>query len=133
MLSPLLWSLIEDDLLELLTSNRICCQGYADDIVILASGKFVDTLCDIVQKGLGLAKGWCSGVGLNINPSKTTIIPFTKRRSLPGLKDLSLDDRVLEMAGTVKYLGLTLDSTRRWKQHVDLTLMKGTKAHIVCN
>lgn len=29
-----------DDLLELITNNRIRCQGYADDIVILVRGKF---------------------------------------------------------------------------------------------
>ncbi len=34
-LSHLLLSLVVDDLLELLTSNGIRCQGYADDIVIL--------------------------------------------------------------------------------------------------
>ncbi len=33
----------------------------------------------------------------------------------------------------VKYLGFTLDSTLRWKQHVDLTLAKATKALMVCN
>ena len=120
-LSPLLWSLVVEDLLELVTRNGIRCQGYADDIVILARGKFVDTLCDIVQRGLGLAKGWCSGVGLNINPTKTTSIPFTSR-------NLSLDGRVLEIANTVKYMGLGLDSTLRGKQHAELTLNKVTKA-----
>ena len=52
MLSPLLWSLVVDDLLERLTSNGIRCQGYADDIVILARGKF-----EYRSEGTGTAKG----------------------------------------------------------------------------
>ncbi len=131
-LSPLLWSLVVDELLELLTNNGIRCQGYADDIVIVARGKFENTLCDIVQRGLNLAKGWCDTVGLNINPLKTTVIPFTKRRSLPGLRILSLGGRELEVSREVKYLGLTLDSTLRWNRHVELTLSKATKALMVC-
>ncbi|XP_050339722.1 uncharacterized protein LOC126766064 [Bactrocera neohumeralis] len=132
-LSPLLWSLVVDELLVLLTNNGIRCQGYADDIVIIARGKFVSTLCDIVQRGLGLAKGWCNSVGLNINPLKTTIVPFTRRRSLPGLRNLTLGGREIEMTNMVKYLGLTLNSTLRWKQHIDLTMVKATKALMVCN
>nr|AMS38365.1 hypothetical protein [Bactrocera tryoni] len=132
-LSPLLWSLVVDDLLALLTDNGIRCQGYADDIVIIARGKYEDTLCDLIQRGLNLAKGWCREVELNINPSKTTVVPFTRRRSLPGLRNLTLGGREIEMTNKVKYLGLTLDSTLRWKQHVNLTLVKATKALMVCN
>jgi len=32
-----------------LASKGIQCQGYADDIVIIARGKFEQTLCDIIQ------------------------------------------------------------------------------------
>ncbi len=131
-LSPLLWSLVVDELLELLTNNGIRCQGYADDIVIMARGKFENTLCDIVQRGLSLAKGWCDTVGLSINPQKTTVIPFTKRRSLPGFRILSLGGRELEVSREVKYLGITLDSTLRWNRHMELTLSKATKALMVC-
>lgn len=64
-----------------------------------------------------------STVALNINSSKTTIVPFTKRSSLPELRTLTLSGR------EAKYLGLNLDSTLRWKQYVDLTMVKVTKAH----
>ncbi|XP_049315637.1 uncharacterized protein LOC125779115 [Bactrocera dorsalis] len=131
-LSPLLWSLIVDELLELLTSNGIRCLGYADDIVIMARGRFENTLCDIVQRGLNLAKGWCNTVGLNINPAKTTVIPFTKRRSLPGLRSLTIGGTAVEMSKEVKFLGLTLDSQLKWSRQLDLTLSKATRALMIC-
>jgi len=58
-ISPLLWSLLVDELLERLTRRGILCQGYADDIVIIASGKYEETLCDIIQLGLYMTSEWC--------------------------------------------------------------------------
>jgi hypothetical protein len=43
-LSPLLWSLVVDDLLWELNSNGYYAVGYADDIAILINGKFPYTV-----------------------------------------------------------------------------------------
>jgi len=75
-LSPLLWSLLVDELLRRLAVKGIQCQGYADDIVIIARGKFEETLCDIIQLGLKMTSDWCNEVGLNLNPTKTVIVPL---------------------------------------------------------
>ena len=40
-LSPLLWSLVVDKLVRILYKNRVYALGYADDIAILTSGKFL--------------------------------------------------------------------------------------------
>jgi hypothetical protein len=39
-LSPLLWCLVVDDLIARLSMGGVYCQGYADDICLLAVGKF---------------------------------------------------------------------------------------------
>jgi hypothetical protein len=49
--------------------------GYADDIAIFISGKFLQTvsaLCTVQQR--------CERTKLSINPKKTVIIPFTRKR-----------------------------------------------------
>jgi hypothetical protein len=54
-LSPLLWSLVVDELVEGLDENGYNTLGYADDIAILVSGKFPYTasaLCNSGVKGL---------------------------------------------------------------------------------
>jgi len=53
-LSPLLWSLLVDELLDRLTRRGILCQGYADDIAIIARGKYMRKHCDIIQLGLNM-------------------------------------------------------------------------------
>jgi len=49
-LSPLMWSLVLDELPGILTGNGVTCLGYADDIVIMAKGKFEASLCDFVER-----------------------------------------------------------------------------------
>lgn len=90
-LSPLLWSLIVTELWDLLTSNGIRCQVYADDTVIIEKGKFESSLCDIIQRGLTLANSWCKNLGLNIGSSKTATNPFIRTRYLPSLRNPTLD------------------------------------------
>lgn len=106
---PAGWSIVVYELLELLTNYGIRCQWSADDSVILTREKFENILCVIVQTEFGLVKGWCSTIGVNISPSRTTIVPFTKRKSLPGLRILTLGGRELQTINEVKYLGFTLD------------------------
>jgi len=78
-----MWSLIVDELLEILTGNGVTCIGYADDIVIMAKGKnFEGTVCNLVERELETTRRWCLSVGLRINSSKTIVVLFTRRTRL---------------------------------------------------
>ena len=130
--SPLLWSLVVDELLEELTLAGIHCIGYADDIVIIAQGKHEGTLCDIIQRGFRIAERWCRTVGLSINSDKTAVVPFTRKRSLKNLKRIHLDGKEILPSQEVKYLGITLDSKLLWNRHIKNITSKATKALMIC-
>ena len=51
-LSPILWSVVTDSLLRWLIRQGVFAQGYADDGVILVCGKFLDIICDVMQRML---------------------------------------------------------------------------------
>jgi hypothetical protein len=51
-LSPLLWCLVVEDPLARL-SGVVYAQGYADDISLLAVGKFPNTVSGLIQMALG--------------------------------------------------------------------------------
>jgi hypothetical protein len=55
-LSPLLWSLVVDKLIEGLNENGYNTLGYADDIAILVSGKFPYTVSELLQEALSMAQ-----------------------------------------------------------------------------
>jgi hypothetical protein len=51
-LSPLLWNMVANSLLNRLGNCNCFVQGFADDVVILISGKFLSTICDLMQGAL---------------------------------------------------------------------------------
>ena len=84
MLSPLLCCLLIDDLLARLSGSGVFIQGYTDDICLLTVGKFPNTVLRLMQWALSTIGTWCNEVGLSVNPVKTGLVAFTRKRKLPG-------------------------------------------------
>jgi hypothetical protein len=85
-LSPLLWGLVVDDFLWELNESGYYMVGDADDIAVLINGKFPHTVSEILQTALCTVQQWCERTKLSINPNKTVVIPFTRKRNIKGLK-----------------------------------------------
>jgi hypothetical protein len=67
---------------------------------------------------LDIVEGWCLSEKLQVNPCKTTFIPFTNKKNLEGLRLPAFFNEHLNIAGEDKYLGLTLDRRLTWNQHL---------------
>jgi hypothetical protein len=76
-LSPLLWCLVVDELIAGLNGGGIYAQGYADDLCLLAVGKFPNTVSGLTQWALHSVETWYDGHGLSVNPDKTGLVAFT--------------------------------------------------------
>jgi hypothetical protein len=72
-LSPLLWSLVWNELIGRLNGNGCCSLGYADDIAVLICGKFPNTISELLQEALSMVQQWCDRTQLSINPQKMVI------------------------------------------------------------
>lgn len=131
-LSPLLWSLVVDELLKRLAELGFEVIGYADDVTIIVRGKYENTISDRLQTALNITLKWCRKEGLNVNPSKTVIVPFTRRKKVT-LTQLSLDGVQIRFSEEVKHLGVTLDKKLNWNSHLDKAITKGTNALWVCS
>ena len=130
-LSPLLWTLVIDDLLNLLKQNGFDAQGYADDLVITVTGSFEDTISERIQEALKMVTNWCTQKGLSTNPDKTTLVPFTNRNKI-NLKPPTVNGKTFEFSDEAKYLGVILDKRLSWNQHLEYTIEKATKAFYSC-
>jgi len=124
-LSPLLWCLVLDGLLRDLNGSGVYAQGYADDLAIVVNGKFSSTVSGLMQGALQRVERWCRSHGLSVNPEKTEVVPFTRRRKgLP--RGLTLFGERLRVSGSVKYLGVIIDCRLTWKEHVARVVQKAT-------
>lgn len=139
-LSPLLWTLVVDELLNELEKHGFEAIGFADDIVLTMGTKSNDSslhgkktmylgIAARMNKALRIVEKWCEKVGLSVNPEKTKLIMFTKNRA-QGFKKakILLFNQSIKFCEEVKFLGLTLDASLNWKSHIKNTLKKATNA-----
>ena len=91
----------------------------------LGVGKFPNTVSRLIQWAFHTVKTWCNKVGLSVNPDKTGLIAFTRRRELPQFFEPLLSGMTLHCSVSVKYLEVVLDSWQTWKEHMDVKVRKG--------
>lgn len=131
-MSPLLWTLVVDELLILLEESGIEANGYADDIVLFVSGPFENTVRSLMERALSTVKNWCTDFGLNVNPTKTTLVPFTRKRNLIS-EPISFEGVEIAYSTEVKYLGVTLDTKLTWNAHLEKVYTKAIRALWTCS
>lgn len=118
-LSPLLWSLVVDSLLETLNATGYFTVGYADDIVIIIRGKHLQTVAEVAQQALCSMEQWCTKNGLSVNPTKTGLVLFTNKRDYSLPRPLRLFGGLIELQSHTKYLGVTLDRKLTFGVHIE--------------
>ncbi|XP_039303927.1 uncharacterized protein LOC113003211 [Solenopsis invicta] len=118
-LSPLLWCLVMDGLLEGLSERGFFVQGYADDVALLVREPFLGPLLELMQNALGTVERWCKGTGLSVNPLKTGLVVFTRKYKVGTIKGPIFEDTRLAPAESVKYLGVILDKKLSWREHLE--------------
>ena len=73
-ISPVLWSLFVNELLEILNFTSIWAQVYADDMVVCTIDGDIQTASELMQNALSKIENWCHSVGLTVNPNKDKLL-----------------------------------------------------------
>ncbi|KAL1448444.1 hypothetical protein WDU94_012211 [Cyamophila willieti] len=123
-ISPRLWNLVADELLNELDKAGFFSLGYADDFVILVRGKHKSTLSELLEYALSIVEKWCLSRGVKVNPLKTTLVPFTRKYKLGAVQAPRIFGERIEIADEVKFLGVHLDKKLHWNQHIKKTTDK---------
>lgn len=100
---------------------------YADDTAVYTSAVNIKFAIPRLQRGLNRVVEWCQQWNIKINNNKTQAIVFTKRkpRTIPRLQ---LQGRLLPLQNTTKYLGVILDRSLTFKNHIENACIKGLKS-----
>lgn len=135
-LSPLLWTILVDELIWTLNSLGFITICYADDIVIIIIGTDDKIIRERMQLALKITWEWCEKHSLSINPNKTSIIIFTHRHKV-DINPLFIKDVEIPFSKETKYLGVILDNKFNWNAHLNYITKKAisnlwTMKQLVC-
>ena len=125
--SPLMWNAVANGLLVTLNSLHVLSVAYADDFPIIVRGKYANTVFDRMESTLNTVQRWCDKVGLSVNPDKTALILFTRKRKIRGIRTLKFYGRDLSLVHQVKHLGVLLDSKLNWGPHLEFRTKKACR------
>ena len=131
-LSALMWILVADGLLNILNRAGYFAQGFADDFSLLVEGIDLSTVCNIAQSAIQKIERWCREHGLSVNPKKTEMVLFTRKRKLDGFKPIHVFGEELNRSNEVKYLGVILDSKLTWQAHLENKYNKAVSTFWQC-
>ena len=107
-LTPFLWKLVVNELLEYRNKIPSDLQGFADDLALVSivtaprqtngrQGYDADTLREVSQKSLNNINLWCRKSGLKLSHLKTHCVMFTKRRNRSFSRPLKVDGIEIEV------------------------------------
>lgn len=85
-------------LLYLITSQFYHVIGYANDILVIVRGRYVDALFGVMQKALGIVDSCCKKIGfVSVNLSETDVVVFTKWYDCGTTSELKLGGQQREI------------------------------------
>ena len=81
-LSPLLWSLIVDNLLRKTPKDLPTeTQAFADDLISIAEGYDIKIMKQRIENTANTINNWCKEQGLNLSVLKTKLVLFSNKRT----------------------------------------------------
>jgi hypothetical protein len=80
-----------------------------------------------IQKAINQVKKYCRECNLKCNLNKTKIFVFKKRGKLKKDERLFVNDRKIEMADEINYLGVTFESSGGWNKQKPKIMAKGNQ------
>ena len=96
---------------------------YADDTVLMTSGRDVRALSNKINNALKIFADWCSYNKLALNISKTKYIVFSPSPCPEDLV-LSVNGTALDRVAEYKYLGVIIDEKLKFNKHISTVISK---------
>uniref|UniRef100_A0A1B6KTJ5 Uncharacterized protein n=1 Tax=Graphocephala atropunctata TaxID=36148 RepID=A0A1B6KTJ5_9HEMI len=118
-LSPILFAIYIADINLCLPRNVKSLQ-YADDVALYASSKKYDEIQLSMQIALNNISKEFQNLNLGLNPSKSLITIFSRKRSLLNLnRQFYLEGQPILVADKLRLLGIIIDNKLTFKQHIE--------------
>ena len=109
-------------------TNRLASSSllFADDAVIYRPIKSPSDEYAL-QSDLTQLERWSQTNAMKLNTCKTKVLHMTRSRKQTPLPLYLLNGSLLSTATTYKYLGITINNTLTWNDHVDAVISKANR------
>lgn len=118
-LGPVLWTIVADTILSsLINIKDTTLLAYADDFLLVVSGKTRKALEDNAKSSLAIFQNQTNKLKLQISQSKSEAIVFGNPKLLQRNPIFKLNDSSIKVKKNMKYLGIMIDNTLKWTSHI---------------
>ena len=131
-LGPLIFLIYINDLARALKISRMSM--FADDSCLYHQSSDISLLNEAINEDLRYVDNWLKGNKLSLNVMKTYSMLISTKPKLRALKSKNESLRLkihvdeLEVVQKTKYLGVQIDNSLDWKEHIKVTSSKVSKA-----
>lgn len=93
---------------------------FADDIVLLLSGKSIRIIQNKLESALEKISNWSKQTGFRFSVTKTKIVHFCRKTNCTVDPVLFLDGNEIEVVDNHKFLGMNFDRKLNWNRHIKI-------------
>lgn len=115
-LSPLLFNIATMHICHII--KNVFILQYADDFVLFTTCSDLSTASRDLQWSLNIFYKLIINLGLEISSSKSKVCIFKRGRREESV-NLEIDRIPLQVVNNIKYLGMWIDRSLKWKKHID--------------
>lgn len=123
-LGPVLWNIMFDGIIGAIAEEGVKAICYADDTLVVASGKNPKEASERAEAAAKRAATWVHSRGLEMAVRKTEAILFAGRGQKGKPAGIMVEGALTRFSETIKYLGVHLDKRMRLDRHVELSAEK---------
>ncbi|XP_045783590.1 uncharacterized protein LOC123879731 [Maniola jurtina] len=124
-LSPILYNIYTYDL-DISVNRYANVLQYADDLLLYVAGPSLDNVSELLNLALNALKCWLHNNGLDLSPSKSSVVVFSRKRNLPS-PHINYNGIPLAVKDQAKFLGVILDSKLTGIPHWEYVLLRCEK------
>ena len=116
-LGPTLWNAMYNGVLEMQLPRGVEIVGFADDIILVATGKSRQEVDMLATEAFLAVENWMKAAKLQITPEKTEFVLVSNQRRLEeGL--LAIGGHTIASKRHLRYLGVMLDDRLNYNDHI---------------
>jgi len=117
-LSPFLWIILAEELINFCFNFRFKIISYADDIALITMHKILKIAITNLQQMSDLVFQTCTDILLEINPLKSILMIFSKLMA-DEIVYININNVKVTPSTEAKFVGFELDPKLSWKRHLE--------------